>query len=121
MQQIEGLEDVADGRGPQPVALRFSKRGHLPAGNGDAAGVRLENAGNQMEESGLARAAFALKRDLGLFGQAETRHIDDAMLAPSGETNDFLRCEISSSGMGLGELRVLAGTLAGLIRVGSAC
>ena len=34
-------------------------------------GVRLEDAGDQMQEGRLARAAFALQGHLGLFGEAE--------------------------------------------------
>ena len=90
LQEIEGLEDVADGRCPQAVAGGFVEGGHLLAGKDNPAGIRLENSGNQVEESGLAGAAFALQGHLGLFGEGEGLHVDDAMVrAIRGEEGLF--------------------------------
>ena len=84
LEQVEGLEDVADGRGAQAVARRLLQRRHLPAGNGDAPGVGSKDAGDQMEERGLARAALALEGNLGLVGEAEVPHINDTMIRAIG-------------------------------------
>ena len=90
LQEIEGLENVADGGGPQAVAGGFVEGRHLPAGKDDPAGIRLENSGNQMEKSGLAGAALALQRHLGLFGEGKGLHVDDAMIrAIRGEEGLF--------------------------------
>ncbi len=87
-EQVEGLKNVAQGHRPHAVPARFVERGEVLACEPDTAGVGLEDAGDQMEQSRLAEAAFALERDLRPLIERETRHVDDgaprAVWSPKG-------------------------------------
>ena len=97
LQQVERLKNVADRGGPQPVPFRFAQGGHFRAGEDHPAGVRLENAGDQVQEGGFARAALAIEHDLRLVREDETLHVDDLVVEAFRVRNAFLSSEISSN------------------------
>ena len=75
LQQVEGLENIADGLRAQPVAPGLTEFGQVPAVEHDAARVRREDAGDEVEEGRLARAALAPERQLGAGRQREFPHV----------------------------------------------
>jgi hypothetical protein len=72
--RLKVWKHVADFPGAQAVAARLAESGHLGAVEHDAPGVRGEDAGDEVEKRGLARAALAAQRDLLAGGEGKFRH-----------------------------------------------
>jgi hypothetical protein len=95
LQEIEGLENVAELVRPQPVALRFPEGGHLHAIDPHAAAVGRQNPRDQVQEGGLARPAFTAQGPLGAGLERELPHVHHPVRpAPGpgvglGEAGDF--------------------------------
>lgn len=58
-EQVEGLEDVADPLRPKAVALGLGKQGDVPIVDADLAAVGAADAGDHVQQGGLAAAAAA--------------------------------------------------------------
>jgi hypothetical protein len=82
-QQVVGLEDVADVLAAEDVALGFGEPGqvHVAAvvreDEADLPRVGRQDAGNQVKQRRLARAAGADQRDLLAVGDRQLAHVDD--------------------------------------------
>ena len=81
LEQVEGLENIPDGRGAQPVAPRLAELGHVVAVELDATAVRREDAGDEVEEGRLARAALAAQGQLGTGLKHKRPHVHHPLRA----------------------------------------
>ena len=84
LKQVERLEDVAELRGPEPVARRLGERGHVGAVDQDAPRVRGEDPCNEVQERRLSAPAFAPKRAFRAPGKREARYAHNVDLHPIG-------------------------------------
>jgi len=76
LQQIEGLEDVAQLLRAQAVAAGLAQRRHLDAVNRHHAGIGGKDARHQVEKGRLARTALAAQRELFPCPEPELRDVD---------------------------------------------
>ena len=77
LEQVEGLENVAELLGAHPVAAGLGKFRDVHAVDLDPALVRRQDAGDQVQERRLARTAFAAQRKLLARVQPELRDAHD--------------------------------------------
>jgi hypothetical protein len=77
LQQVAALEDVADRLGAQTVPARLAPSGHRAVADQDLPLVGGQDAGDQVQERGLAGAAGALQGDLVARGEPEVGDVDD--------------------------------------------
>ena len=84
LQEIEGLEDVADGFGAEPVAAALAKGTDVLAVDHYGAGVGFEDARDEVQECGLAGSAFAAECDLRFGIEREAVDVDDSLTLSVG-------------------------------------
>src|SRR5687767_8569936 len=90
LQKIEVLEHVTDRLRSPSVAAALREFGHLLAGHLNRSSVGLQNAGNQIQECGLAGSAGATHGHLLALGKLKSRHIDDESLVALWRREAFL-------------------------------
>ena len=78
LEQVEGLENIADGLGPEPVALGLAEVHPFASLQHDGAAVGSENAGNQIKESRFPGTTLAAQRQLGSRRQRKFPHLHHA-------------------------------------------
>ena len=76
-QQVEGLKDVADPLGAETVALRLGHQRNVEVVDADLAAIRPADAGDDVQQRGLAAAAAADQHHLLAGGDVEFRNIED--------------------------------------------
>ena len=76
LQQVERLENVADRPCPQAIPPGFAGLGDRAAVQFNAASVRLQNAGNEVEERGFAGATGAAQGRLLPGIERESRYVN---------------------------------------------
>lgn len=86
VQEVEGLEDDADVSAPEVVAVGAGELVDIAARDADGAGGGFEEAHDEVEEGGLARAGLAGEEDLLGGGDGELRDVEGGgLLARVGE------------------------------------
>ncbi len=81
MKQVKILENVTNRAGPETIPLGLLKLRHLLTCEQDAARIRPENAGDQVQEGRFSRSTLALQGDVRFRCHGEIIHIDDSLLA----------------------------------------
>src|SRR6185436_19428833 len=84
-QQVERLEDVADVARAERIATRLGHGHDVLAANDDGAGGGPRDAGNEVEQGGLARAAASAERGPAAGGQLDVLHVEHLQALPAGQ------------------------------------
>jgi hypothetical protein len=78
LEQIEGLEDVADVSGAESVEAGFGEGGEIGLMEDDGAGVGADDSGDEVEEGGFAGAGGSDECDLLGCVKGKMGDVDDA-------------------------------------------
>jgi len=90
LEQIEGLEDVADRSRAQPVAGMLAKRGHVRPSELDRPGIRSEDYRRSSEGTLVLPEPFSPRRaSLLAGGERKPGHVTMIFRPPSGVTEGF--------------------------------